>query len=84
MPRLSARHSSAPEELSRTIETLYRSESGRVLATLARLLEDLDVAEEAMHEDFAQPIARLRNTRRTLCWKKLQYRVNVPPFLEVT
>jgi len=41
------------EQLSRTIETLYRSESGRVLATLVRLLGDLDVAEEAMHEAFA-------------------------------
>jgi RNA polymerase sigma-70 factor (ECF subfamily) len=41
------------EQLSRTIETLYRSESGRVLATLARLLGDLDLAEEAMHEAFA-------------------------------
>jgi RNA polymerase sigma-70 factor (ECF subfamily) len=42
-----------PEQLSKTIETLYRSESGRVLATLVRLLEDLDLAEEAMHEAFA-------------------------------
>jgi RNA polymerase sigma-70 factor (ECF subfamily) len=42
-----------PQELSRTIEMLYRSESGRILATLARLLGDLDVAEEAMHEAFA-------------------------------
>src|SRR5271165_6042723 len=42
-----------PEHISRTIETLYRSESGRVLATLVRLLGDLDVAEEAMHEAFA-------------------------------
>ncbi|HTW48954.1 MAG TPA: RNA polymerase sigma factor [Acidobacteriaceae bacterium] len=42
-----------PEELSRIIEALYRSESGRILATLARLLGDLDVAEEAMHEAFA-------------------------------
>src|SRR5262249_40675911 len=37
----------------RTIETLYRSESGRVLATLVRLLGDLDLAEESMHEAFA-------------------------------
>jgi RNA polymerase sigma-70 factor (ECF subfamily) len=44
---------SVPEELSRIIETLYRSESGRILATLVRLLGDLDVAEEAMHEAFA-------------------------------
>jgi len=42
-----------PEELKRTIETLYRSESGRILATLVRLLGDLDVAEDAMHEAFA-------------------------------
>jgi len=42
-----------PEKISSTIETLYRSESGRVLATLVRLLGDLDLAEEAMHEAFA-------------------------------
>ena len=41
------------EQVSRTIETLYRLESGRVLATLVRLLGDLDVAEEAMHEALA-------------------------------
>ena len=35
------------------METLYRSESGRVLATLVRLLGDLDLAEESMHEAFA-------------------------------
>src|SRR5258706_984846 len=45
--------SPVPEPLSKTIETLYRSESGRVLATLVRLLGDLDLAEEAMHEAFA-------------------------------
>jgi RNA polymerase sigma-70 factor, ECF subfamily len=42
-----------PEELSKTIEALYRSESGRVLATLVRLLGDLELAEESMHEAFA-------------------------------
>ncbi len=42
-----------PEQLSRTVETLYRSESGRVLATLVRLLGDLELAEESMHEAFA-------------------------------
>ena len=46
-----------PEELSRTIETLYRSESGRILATLVRLLGDLDLAEEAMHEAFAAALS---------------------------
>jgi RNA polymerase sigma-70 factor (ECF subfamily) len=43
----------APEDLSRTQETLYRSESGRILATLVRLVGDLDLAEEVMHEAFA-------------------------------
>jgi RNA polymerase sigma-70 factor (ECF subfamily) len=41
------------EQLCKAIESLYRSESGRVLATLVRLLGDLDLAEEAMHEAFA-------------------------------
>ena len=44
---------SLPQQPSKTIETLYRSESGRVLATLVRLLGDLDLAEESMHEAFA-------------------------------
>ena len=42
-----------PEQFSNTIETFYRLESGRVLATLVRLLGDLDLAEESMHEAFA-------------------------------
>jgi len=41
------------EQVSSIIDTLYRSESGRVLATLVRLLGDLDLAEESMHEAFA-------------------------------
>lgn len=54
--------SPVPEQLSRTIETLYRSESGRVLATLVRLLADLDLAEEAMHEAFATALESWPNT----------------------
>jgi RNA polymerase sigma-70 factor (ECF subfamily) len=49
-----------PEDLSGIIETLYRSESGRILATLVRLLGDLDLAEEAMHEAFAAALDRWR------------------------
>lgn len=52
----------APEDLSRTIETLYRSESGRILATLVRLLGDLDLAEEVMHEAFAAALERWPQT----------------------
>ena len=41
-------------DLRRTLDALYRSESGRILATLVRLLGgDLELAEEAMHEAFA-------------------------------
>ncbi len=45
-----------PEPFSKAIETLYRSDSGRVLATLVRLLGDLDLAEEAMHDAFAAAV----------------------------
>jgi RNA polymerase sigma-70 factor, ECF subfamily len=51
-----------PEDLSKTIETLYRSESGRILATLVRLLGDLDLAEEAMHEAFAAALDKWPQT----------------------
>lgn len=34
------------------VETIYRSESRRVLATLIRLLGDFDTAEEALHDAF--------------------------------
>jgi RNA polymerase sigma-70 factor, ECF subfamily len=35
------------------IEQIYREESGRILATLIRLLGDLDLAEDAVQEAFA-------------------------------
>jgi RNA polymerase sigma-70 factor (ECF subfamily) len=35
-----------------TVESVYQSDSRRVLATLIRLLGDFDVAEEAMHDAF--------------------------------
>jgi len=38
------------------VDTVYRSESRRVLATLIRLLGDFDLAEEAMHEAFASAV----------------------------
>jgi len=36
-----------------SIENLYRAESGRILATLIRLVGDFDLAEEVMHDAFA-------------------------------
>ncbi|HEY6147887.1 MAG TPA: RNA polymerase sigma factor [Thermoanaerobaculia bacterium] len=35
------------------MEAIYREESGRILATLIRLLGDFDLAEEAMQDGFA-------------------------------
>jgi RNA polymerase sigma-70 factor (ECF subfamily) len=39
-----------------TVDTVYRSESRRVLATLIRLLGDFDIAEEALHDAFAAAV----------------------------
>lgn len=39
------------------IERLFREESGRILATLIRLLRDFELAEEAMQEAFATALA---------------------------
>ena len=41
------------EQIRELLDSLYRVESGRILATLIRLLGDFDLAEEAMHEAFA-------------------------------
>jgi RNA polymerase sigma-70 factor, ECF subfamily len=38
------------------VDTVYRQDSRRVLATLIRLLGDFDIAEEAMHEAFAAAV----------------------------
>jgi RNA polymerase sigma-70 factor (ECF subfamily) len=44
--------------VSDTLDQLYRDESGRILATLIRLLGDFDTAEEAMHEAFGAALAQ--------------------------
>jgi RNA polymerase sigma-70 factor (ECF subfamily) len=40
------------------VESIYRTDSRRVLATLIRLLGDFDLAEEALHDAFAAAIER--------------------------
>jgi len=40
------------------VESVYRAESRRVLATLIRLLGDFDRAEEALHDAFAAAVER--------------------------
>ena len=45
------------EEIRELLDSLYRVDSGRILATLIRLLGDFDLAEEAMHEAFAAALS---------------------------
>ncbi|HSS21531.1 MAG TPA: RNA polymerase sigma factor [Pyrinomonadaceae bacterium] len=45
------------EYIGDMLDTLYRVDSRRILATLIRLLGDFDLAEEAMHEAFAAALS---------------------------
>ena len=45
------------EQIRELLDSLYRADSGRILATLIRLLGDFDLAEEAMHEAFATALS---------------------------
>src|SRR4249919_3188029 len=47
----------SPEPIRELLDSLYRQDSGRILATLIRLLGDFDLAEEAMHEAFAAALS---------------------------
>jgi RNA polymerase sigma-70 factor (ECF subfamily) len=46
------------ERVRETVDTVYRSESRRILATLIRLLGDFDLAEDALQEAFAAAVER--------------------------
>jgi RNA polymerase sigma-70 factor (ECF subfamily) len=52
----------ALEQVRESIESLYRVDSGRILATLIRLLGDFDLAEDSMHEAFAAALDLWRKT----------------------
>jgi len=45
------------EQIRELLDSLYRMDSRRILATLIRLLGDFDLAEEAMHEAFATALS---------------------------
>ena len=45
-------------EIREKIDCVYRAESGRILATLIRLLGDFDLAEDAVHDAFAAALER--------------------------
>src|ERR1700679_1841494 len=53
MPR---KDENCAEEVYEIVDSVYRSDSRRVLATLVRLLGDFDLAEEAMHDAFAAAV----------------------------
>jgi RNA polymerase sigma-70 factor (ECF subfamily) len=44
-------------QIRELLDSLYRVDSGRILATLIRLLGDFDLAEESMHEAFAAALS---------------------------
>ncbi len=44
-------------EIREQLDALYHEESGRILATLIRLLGDFELAEDAMHEAFAAALS---------------------------
>jgi RNA polymerase sigma-70 factor (ECF subfamily) len=56
--QLGLRLNIASEQVHQTLDSLYRAESGRILATLIRLLGDFDLAEDAVHDAFATALER--------------------------
>jgi len=46
------------EEVRSTLDTIYRTEAPRILATLIRLLGDFDLAEDAVHDAFAAALEK--------------------------
>src|SRR5262249_42844418 len=47
---------SAADRVRERVDTVYRLESRRVLATLIRLLGDFDLAEDALQDAFAAAV----------------------------
>src|SRR3989442_4466800 len=52
-----------PSDASAAVEAVYRSDWGRIVATLIRLVRDFDVAEEAAQEAFAAAVDQWRGSR---------------------
>src|SRR5947207_9612465 len=49
-----------PVDANAAVEAVYRSDWGRIVATLIRLVRDFDVAEEATQEAFAAAVGQWR------------------------
>ena len=50
-----------PGDAAATVEAVYRSDWGRIVATLIRLVGDFDLAEESAQEAFAAAVAQWRS-----------------------
>lgn len=48
----------AIKHVRESLDAIYRAESGRILATLIRLLGDFDLAEDALHDAFVAALER--------------------------
>ena len=46
------------QHIHELLDSVYRTESGRILATLIRLLGDFELAEDALHDAFASALER--------------------------
>jgi DNA-directed RNA polymerase specialized sigma24 family protein len=55
-PVVMAEHIS--EQVREKVDSVYRSESRRILATLIRLLGDFELAEDALHDAFNAALQR--------------------------
>src|SRR5205814_3519797 len=51
---------SMPPDANAAVDAVYRSDWGRIVATLIRLVRDFDVAEEAAQEAFAAAVDQWR------------------------
>src|SRR2546422_4081827 len=49
-----------PPDANAAVDAVYRSDWGRIIATLIRLVRDFDVAEEAAQEAFAAAVDQWR------------------------
>src|SRR5712672_2956247 len=48
----------AEQPIPEVVDSIYRTDSRRILATLIRLLGDFDLAEDALHDAFAAALER--------------------------
>ncbi len=55
---LSPMSESTNEQVREILDAIYRAESGRILATLIRLLGDIDLAGDAVHDAPAAALER--------------------------